>query len=649
MDKNTETIIYNDCGWSLCQSSKIDKLSCRLNNLMPIVSRGNFQGENQFYFELQGILSSIKEHNQIIMNNNESDYKSFILNKHKRFFSLISDKYYFLSSSVSINDLEMQHFDYFNFIKSNYESSHSSLHVLFSYTLQKDKLTSYNTAFSVKDSFVKISPNKGSFPNFYNLTSIINTNNVNWRFVKSNQAQSFYTCFVFALIETWITHEQFDNVFAFALDLFRLKCIYPVSFNSFDYTQFIIMLNHIYDYIQVKNDINILDIFINYFNSFDDIESILILYVKHCVYMYLQNTLTNNNTPLLTYFDYEDIISLYTQPSLLVIELLSHIFNITINIHYPQLNSTHFDCLQISNGTLSIELCYLKGSYHVLYVDDTDIKQYNCLRFYPSDNEQLTCVECNNVTPYIQFNYNDNQTYYCKNCLFEYIKQAMKGRAVLFKEHNYLYQELFTSPITLAYDINITDTEVFYCFNVTLSDLLLQNIELECSICKQLFHKTKLILFECSCLYCTTCVDEFVNIELSKLEGKLTKDNIKNMDKIQCHKCAQNVNINDYIHYSRDTVEKYESIKSNFFQNHCCLCGSDVIQNNKVIIWNIDEFEDKSITSIDQIPTPQVHLLCVKCLNKKHNELCLICKIYHCRASKNEVSVKKKKCKCVII
>jgi hypothetical protein len=71
MDKNSETIIYNDCGWSLYQSSKIDKLNSRINNIMPIVSRGNFQGENQFYFELQGILASIKEHNQIIMNNNE--------------------------------------------------------------------------------------------------------------------------------------------------------------------------------------------------------------------------------------------------------------------------------------------------------------------------------------------------------------------------------------------------------------------------------------------------------------------------------------------------------------------------------------------------------------------------------------------------
>ena len=369
--------------------------------------------------------------------------------------------------------------------------------------------------------------------------------------------------------------------------------------------------------------------------------------------MYLQNTLTNNDTSLLTYFDYEEIVSLYTQPSLLVIELLSHIFNITINVHYPKGQSNYFDCLQVSNGTLKIELCYLKGSYHVFYVNDTNVMQQqhdNCLRFHLIENSKLTCIHCNNLTQYIQFNYNDNNTYYCYSCLYNYINQGMEQRAKLFVEHNYLHQELFTSQIPLAYDINITDTEVFYCFKETLSDLLLHNINVNCSICKEVFNKKDIVSLECSCLYCNMCLNKFIQSRLHQTFAKqITKEHIGTVN-MQCQNCNECVDIHNYVHYSDEIFQKYESIKKDFFTTHCCLCGV-IMQNNKGVIWNLNESNDDSKITYK---TLQVHLLCMKCSKalypKKQNKICLMCRIYHYFAEPTQKpNAKQKKCKCAII
>ena len=186
-------------------------------------------------------------------------------NKRKRFISISSDQYYFLSNNVSIKELQITHFNYLNFIQTNYQLHKSHFHVLFSYIFQEDKVRNYVKMSSLKDKNNKISSHKGIFPTFLTMQPL--PSQTLWRVVKSSQYQSFYTCIVFALLEKWIENKRIDDLFAFCLDSFRIRKIYSVVFSSLTFYEYSVMLNLIYDAVSLGHYNEIMDIFVEKFTT----------------------------------------------------------------------------------------------------------------------------------------------------------------------------------------------------------------------------------------------------------------------------------------------------------------------------------------------------------------------------------------------
>ena len=618
-------------------------------------SIGSFEEDKIDKNELKGLLNSLQDKNNSFNQSIQTQYLSFVDNKRKRFISISSDQYYFLSNNVSIKELQITHFNYLNFIQTNYQLHKSHFHVLFSYIFQEDKLRNYTRMSSLKDKNNKISSHKGIFPTFLTMQPL--PSQTLWRVVKSSQYQSFYTCIVFALLEKWIENKRIDDLFAFCLDSFRIRKIYSVVFSSVTFYEYSVMLNLIYDAVSLGHYNEIMDIFVNYFNAFNDIEIILITYVKYCIYLYLQsiylNSADSDSKIELNYFDFEEIISPYHETSRLIVELVSIIYNVNIDIYYPNKKAKKFDCVSFTpermfnNNNIKIELIYLYSSFHLFYSKgnyNSNVKSENTYIMYqPSeDNCLLICKNCKKQTRYITYTHDKKEYYFCYNCLNDYIVRIMNERTVIFSDNSFLYKELFSRPIPLSKRVHMCDAEIFYCFNESLHNLLLKNLLLNCNICKQKFQKEEIVPLECTCLYCSSCLNNFMMEQFEKtLEKKLSID-MENKFMLQCKICDKQINLKEILKFFSSTYDIYTKIRNDFFSTHCSICGKLTKNSNSDfsgIIFEPLSIKEEVITSLTPEQGSINHNLCWKCyknISKKGSNkdgtdanICLICRKTH--------------------
>ena len=592
---------------------------------IPVNSIGIFEEVDSDKNELKTILFSLQEKINLYDDEILKQYTSFTENKKKRFVSLSLDKYYFLSNNISINDLPITHFNYFCLIQKNYQLYKTNFHVIFSYIFHNDKLQSYNQMFSQQNTIYKVSPQKGNFPKILDISVPQKTV---WRMVKSSHYQSFYTCIVFSLIEKWIDSKNADDLFAFFLDTFRFKTIYLNAFSLFDFHHYSIMLNLIYDAFALGQYDDIKEIFITYFNNCNEIELILTTYVKYCIYFYLKYIYSTSEQEEgkteLNFFDLEEIISPYHETSRIIIELISYIYNVNIDIYYPNKKAKRFDHVsftsekRVNNNNLKIEIIYLYTSYH-LYYSEGNYKQAplpdsNCLVFQPSENNMfLQCNKCTNKTKYIKYNYQGKEIFYCHNCLHDHIGSIMNERTVIFSENLFLYKELFVRPINLSNDISINDIEILNCFQESLNDLLMKNLCLNCDVCSQKMQKHEMVALECSCLYCSNCLNDFLTENFEKTFEKKLNQDMEGKFILGCKKCEKYINLKEVLNIFSTTSELYNKIRREFFSSHCCLCGKNNKTDSSGLIFEPLSVKEELMTSITPEQGTINHNLCWKC------------------------------------
>lgn len=651
-------------------SSKTFKAPVSINSI------GIFEQADSDKSELISTLFSLQEKLNSYDDEILKQYTSFTDNKKKRFVSLCLDTYYFLSNDISINNLPITHFNYFCLMQKNYQLYKTNFHVIFSYIFHNDKLQSYNQMFSQQNIFYKVSPERGNFPKIPNMQPV--PEKTLWRMVKSSNYQSFYTCIVFSLIEKWIENNNADDLFTFFLDTFRFKTIYPNAFNLFDFHHYSIMLNLIYDAFALGQYDDIKEIFITYYNNCNEIESILTTYVKYCIYFYLKYIYSNNTNEQeedkkeLNFFDLEEIISPYHETSRIIIELISNIYNVNIDIYYPNKKAQRFDNVnftpekKVNNNNLKIELIYLYASYHLYYTEknykltksESDKKtDSNCLLFQLSETGLfLECNKCKKKTKYIKYNHQGKEIFYCYDCLNDHINSIMNERTIIFSDNLFLYKELYVRPINLSNDVSINDIEILNCFQVSLHDLLVRNLLLYCNVCGQKMPKDEMVALECSCLYCSNCLNDFLDENFEKtLEKKLNQD-MEDKFILNCKKCNKDINMKEVLNIFQSTSDLFNNIRKKYFSSHCCLCGKSNNLDHAGLIFEPLAVKEELMTSITPEQGTINHNLCWSCYknidkenkqkekNKSKNKekdtphaihICLICRKPHKTLSEN--------------
>jgi hypothetical protein len=202
-----------------------------------------------------------------------------------------------------------------------------------------------------------------------------------FRYINPQNGDSFYRAFIFCLFEHCVLKKDIKLFSILIYDIFRLVEIGDIYFHL-NIEKALTILNIIYDLIRANEYENAYEILIKSFlkNDIDDLDQILIRYLRYSVYGYLINLDLENE------FDYSIAIIYYNEPSKFIIESLINMFNVNLKLYYIEGNMKELKEIEFSSKNLSninIELGYFFTNYHILYHEKLNLN--NNLKYYIPD------------------------------------------------------------------------------------------------------------------------------------------------------------------------------------------------------------------------------------------------------------------------
>ena len=483
-----------------------------------------------------------------------------------------------------------------------------------------------------------------------------------FRYINSDNGDSFYRAFIFGLFEHCILKKNIDLFSTLIFDIFRLDDIENIYFHL-NKEKVFMTLNIIYDLMGADEYEEAYDILIKSYRKtdFDDFDQILIRYLRYCVYGYLNNLESENDID----FNYSLSIIYYNEPTRFIIETLSNIFNVNIKIFYIEGNMKEMkeiDFLSLNKSNIYIRLGYFYSSYHIIYQEKI---KFNCsLNYYLSDisnilnglilDKERICLFCKKSSKYIDITKLGRKI--CSNCLEKKIYDILNKRIEFFSLENYLNFSYYMRPIILSDELNVifNDANCKNIFNYSFSYIWSNNIQNLCFKCRMI--KVETLTLKCGCQYCKSCLLEKINKVTNNyiiLNG-YEKNNIEEENCI----CDKIFDLNEGLKlievdkiYNRKAIERMIEI----INNQCFICQKNIEQkidvpsnknNNKnyeisIIIPN--SFIKGKIENLDYINDK--HFICTNCYkketqnkklsyftyeNKEYIKLfCQLCNIFH--------------------
>ena len=620
-------IIYNEL-------IDFDKRSKEIS-FKEFLGQNNFFGNNEKKDKSYSKQNGIK--NNTIFKNLMNDSNNFLIkdNKQINFLSKISTN--FTSQSFFLN--------LFYFIDCKERNK-----------LYNDIKTTNNKEFLIsqiifsKNDFEKIYYIKQNFFEYF-------------RYINPQNGDSFYRAFIFCLFEHCILKKDIKLFSILIYDIFRLVEIGDIYFHL-NIEKALTILNIIYDLIRANEYENAYEILIKSFlkNDIDDLDQILIRYLRYSVYGYLINLDLENE------FDYSIAIIYYNEPSKFIIESLINMFNVNLKLYYIEGNMKELKEIEFSSKNLSninIELGYFFTNYHILYHEKLNLN--NNLKYYIPDlsiilcgnksNIQKICSNCKENCQYINLYKSDYLI--CSNCLKLKINQTLEERLQLFLLENYKNFSYYMRPIVFSKnpEIIISDSDCLHLFNYSFTNIWSSKIR---NICNKCFKKEiDIIKLKCDCQYCKNCIFQLLNLSTNYyiILNRYEKKKIK---KHQCQ-CGKNFDNEEVIKILKlDKDKKYiKNAQERMFsivKKLCFICCKELqiniyVPSNKkrVNYYQIDIFIPNDFIGGDLKEgidyNKENHLICRECYEKysedkeKYNYryeekeykliMCQICDLFH--------------------
>lgn len=574
-----------------------------------------------------------------------SENRILILNK---LFGILHHHYikYLLKYNISLENNFKKNSDlnYFSFISRNFNSlKKQNLSELFYFISQKEKNETYNQLLDKSKKNFLISPfilSKNDFEKIYH----IKQNYFEFfRYIYSENGDSFYIAFIFSLFETIILKNNIQLFSILIYDIFRLQEIKEIYYNL-NIKKTMIIFNIIYDFMKINNINQAYEIFLFSFENQNDFEQVLIRYLRYCIYGYLNNLNFEKKK-----INYSSVCIYYNEPSKFVIQSLIKIFNINIKVVFIEGNMEKFKEIEFLNSNNNIDLIkigYFYNNFHIIYQDKLEIND----KFYRSDLSEILCgffseekiIKCsicknNNFINLYKFKYS-----ICSNCLEKIINEVLEKRFNCFLKDNLINYSYYMRPILLSNnpEIKITDTDCINLFNFSFSKIWGKKIKNLCFFCYQ-FQKN-VISIKCECQYCTNCLMQKL---YSITNNNIILNGFEKIKNLKCE-CGIDIDLKEIINKIeiRDLEKKEQEAKkrmNHLINNYCCFCLRKI---NKIVIDNFinvsipeDLINSKLIKNLDYKEIN--HLICLDCKinyemnNKKKDKkimlFCQICQLNH--------------------
>ena len=501
---------------------------------------------------------------------------------------------------------------------------------------------------------------KNDFESIYHIQGI---NFEYFRYINSDNGDSFYRSFIFALLEHCILKKNIDLFSVLIFDIFRLDEIEDIYFHL-NKEKVFMLLNIIYDLMRADEYEEAYEILIKSYikSDFDDFDQILIRYLRYCIYGYLNNLESENEINC----NFSLSIIYYNEPTRFIIEALSNIFNVNLKIYYIEGNMNEMndiDFISINQSNIDIRLGYFYSSYHIIYKERL---KFNCsINYYISDTSNILngmiiekerqCLFCKTNSKYIEISKLERKI--CSNCLEKKISDILNKRIELFSIENYLNFSYYMRPIILSNNLNLTfnDANCKNIFNYSFSYIWSNNIQNLCFKCKSI--KVETLTLICGCQYCKSCLLEKIN-KLTNHFLILNGYEKKNYKNEKCV-CDKNFDLNEglkLIEYDKIYIRKAIERMINIIDNNCFICEKNIEQlkcevpsnkqNNKYYEINItipNFFIQDKTENLDYVNDK--HIICSNCYKKESQNkkltnftyqsreyiklFCQLCNIYH--------------------
>ena len=437
-----------------------------------------------------------------------------------------------------------------------------------------------------------------------------------YRTVLCDDGNGFLRAFIFNLFEVFIINKNIKELRKISYEI-STKISIKFQYNniSVEKEEIIIIMKIIITHLENSNINDALLVFTNAFLYHSSFEFGLIKFIR----IALGNFITNNkdlfnleNLKELIPFKYIEHnkfnYNLYITERVMIMDyeidsfifyILPHLFNINLKFFLDN-NSISLLCNypDKNNGTIKIiyDFSYYKIGYdstfmnynskYIPYISNDKIEKYNIILL--KNDIKTLCENCKEIpNEYVKVHKIFDKI--CRNCLVNYLKDAIKKRIKFFIEDFYLHEEYYCSEIeytnSLENNLAISNVDIKLLFNVSngIPTIIRNNIKntIICNLCNSKFENKIAYTLICGCIFCKDCIQKFI---LDKTRGKIILNEYeKKQEKIiiNCPKCNSLIsNYNNFIEKFFD-VEKYKKESEERLKNQitieCCVCRSNDI------------------------------------------------------------------------
>ena len=433
-----------------------------------------------------------------------------------------------------------------------------------------------------------------------------------WKEVNSDKGDSFYTCFVYSLFMQFIIEKKpLDILIYDILNNFQenIKKNYP----DISFTHTIFVLKELYDNHSQDIESTLLNFF-NYYNIFHEFDRVMKLYLRYCIFTYLQKHFRKN---------YIYILNEGSEPfpKEFVFQILSKLFNITLHLNDFSLNSSKIKPISLLSSIQSLTnkksnisvynnfkdsihlyILFYRNHYHIY-----SNQNYRCVNFIQnaltSDMTNIT-INHNEICNICKQKDNLNLLYQdecsrfvmCRVCLNNYVQKIMIQRTELYCERKRYNKELYLRPIYVNDKVAFRDFILSKVFTdgepfqkSYLSYLLDTYTQICCCKCFKIILDTKVKQSDCGCVFHYDCYKNnlFDVIETYKTDSKdFYMRNTAEKDgknEFTCEHCKKHYYDDISQYFSDEKMKAFINKIKKTFMSYCIGCGEEIgIKNENI-------------------------------------------------------------------
>ena len=431
-----------------------------------------------------------------------------------------------------------------------------------------------------------------------------------WRMTLSD-GNSFYRVNIFAIIEHCIFKGDSELLSIILNEMSSEQFTEIYKLKKIEYEKPFEILSAILMLIENNMEEKAYEFFLKAYNmKNNNFDLLLIVYLKRVIYNFGEqfNKLLddkkedNVDEDLIENIklNLDEIDSLYLEPKLNIIYLISYLFDVNIKLF-------------IVNGDFMNPKCDVKGisdeeqkdcplfifgyffsSYHILYLPslqnnvfqnvlENDNPKITQLTFH--QKEKKKCKMCSKDTKHIVFL--RKKFIVCQPCLINYIRNiVIKERKTKFIEGKCFGLEYYCRQIHLQDEFYLDDYE----FIEIIQDKNIKN-ELcsivKCNNCDKVKNNKdeEFIKLKCGCIYCCDCMEETI-LQLTGNLGLLLECEYekykKNKFECFCKKSYSYKDLKEFVENDEEQIEGAKKRMNDYIKKDCMICLKSLISDEKV-------------------------------------------------------------------